>query len=45
MLWTDGKRQDHTVKGPELHEGEEGGLSIAIEPGGVVGWEEKLAKR
>jgi hypothetical protein len=41
VLWTDAKQQDHTVSGPELHEGDEGGLTVAIEPNGKVEWQRK----
>jgi hypothetical protein len=44
VLWTDAKRQDHTVPGPELHEGDEGGLVVGIEPAGKVAWQKKMKK-
>ena len=42
VSWTDARHQEHEVKGPELHEGDEGGLGIVVEPGGVVDWEQTL---
>jgi hypothetical protein len=30
LLWTDAAQQNHTVAGPELHEGQEGTLTAAI---------------
>jgi hypothetical protein len=32
VLWTDAARQDHTVPGPTLHEGDEGTLTITLAP-------------
>lgn len=36
--FTDAARHNHTVKGPELQQGQEGTLRIEIEPGGHVVW-------
>jgi hypothetical protein len=44
LLWTDARRQDHTVNGPSLSEGSEGGLRIEIQPGGTVGWVESFTR-
>lgn len=33
VLWTDAGHHEHTVGGPELHEGQQGNLQIAIKPG------------
>ena len=30
VQWTDSQRKEHTVSGPELHEGKQGRLAIAI---------------
>ena len=35
LSYTDQKRVEHTIKGPELHEGEQGRLGITISPSGV----------
>ncbi len=44
VLWTDAKQVDHTVNGPQLNEGVEGGLKIVIGPGGTVDWKESFKK-
>ena len=41
VLWTDESKRDHTVNGPELKEGAEGGYTIVIRDGGVD-WIPKL---
>lgn len=43
--FTDAAHSDHTVKGPELKEGEEGTLRIAIEPQNQVQWTPVLRGR
>ena len=43
VLWTDAERKDHTVAGPQLNEGAEGGYAIVIRSGGVD-WLPKLKK-
>jgi hypothetical protein len=43
-LWTDAERHDHSVNGPKLSEGAEGGLTIVLEPGGRVDWQENFKK-
>jgi hypothetical protein len=43
VLWTDAERKDHTVNGPELKEGDEGGLQVVLRPGGVD-WVPSLKK-
>lgn len=35
LLWTDAGEHEHTSKGPNLHEGQEGTLLITIGPGGA----------
>jgi hypothetical protein len=35
LLWTDAAHKDHTVSGPKLKEGDEGGLIVTITPAGV----------
>jgi len=35
VLWTDAARKDHTVSGPKLNEGDEGGLQVVIRADGV----------
>ncbi len=45
VLWTDAAQHDHSVNGPELHEGAEGALHIVIGPDGKVDWQEKLKTR
>lgn len=32
LLWTDSSEHDHTAAGPDLHEGQEGKLTITIGP-------------
>jgi hypothetical protein len=32
VLWTDAAHQEHSVPGPVLHEGDEGRLTITLEP-------------
>ena len=32
LLWTDAAQQNHTVSGPDLHEGQEGTLTATITP-------------
>ena len=32
LLWTDAAQQNHTVAGPDLHEGQEGTLTATITP-------------
>jgi hypothetical protein len=44
VLWTDAKRVDHTVNGPQLSEGTEGALRIVIGPGSTVDWNEAFKK-
>ncbi len=43
VLWTDQKRQEHSVDGPELNEGAEGGYRIVIR-GTAVDWNSNLKK-
>ena len=35
LLWTDVAEHDHTVKGPDLRESQEGTLSVTIDPDGA----------
>jgi hypothetical protein len=41
VLWTDARHQDHSVAGPQLHEGQEGSLRVTIEATTAV-WETQL---
>jgi hypothetical protein len=41
--FTDATRHNHTVKGPQLDQGEAGTLGIAIEPNNTVLWTPALA--
>lgn len=43
--FTDAAHHDHTVKGPQLKQGQEGTLRIAIEPGNHVQWTPVLTTR
>ena len=42
IQWTDAKRQDHSVSGPSLLEGQEGTLTITI-TGAAAEWQYKAA--
>ena len=35
LSYTDARRIEHTIKGPDLHEGEQGRLGITISPSAV----------
>jgi hypothetical protein len=41
VMWTDAGRQQHSVKGPNLHEGQEGRVVITIGPTTAT-WETSL---
>jgi hypothetical protein len=41
ILWTDAQRQDHSVSGPALQEGQEGMLTVTI-TGGTALWSSRL---
>lgn len=41
LAWTDAAEHDHTVKGPDLHQGQEGSLTITITKNGV-NWDPQL---
>ncbi len=41
VMWTDAARKDHTAAGPELHEGQQGTLTVMIE-GGTAEWKTGL---
>lgn len=43
LLWTDQKRHEHSVDGPEVSEGSEGSYRIVIRSTGVA-WESSLKK-
>ena len=45
ITFTDAHNQDHTLSGPELHEGQEGSLQITIEPDNTVDWKPSLEPR
>ena len=38
VLWTDAAHRDHKAAGPQLHEGDEGGLTVTIGPNGSASW-------
>ncbi len=44
LIWTDDGEHEHTVKGPELHEGQEGALVITLTPAGAS-WDTQLQTR
>jgi hypothetical protein len=44
LQFTDPQGQVHNVDGPELDEGQEGRLTIAIDPAGKVAWQPDLIK-
>jgi hypothetical protein len=41
IVWTDARQKEHTVPGPSLQEGQEGGLTVTI-TGGTATWETRL---
>ncbi len=41
LLWTDAEHHDHTAAGPELHEGQQGTLSVTI-AGGTARWSSEI---
>lgn len=43
LVFTDAAGQIHTVDGPELHEGQEGHLTVIIDFAGKVSWQPALA--
>jgi VCBS repeat-containing protein len=43
--FTDAARQNHTVTGPELQQGQEGSLQIEIDAGNHVSWTPTLTMR
>ncbi len=43
LEYTDAQGQAHTFDGPELHEGEEGHLTIVVDAAGKVSWQPALA--
>lgn len=44
VSWTDAEHHDHTVPGPELHEGEEGHLTITFS-GQTAAWDAQVRPR
>jgi hypothetical protein len=44
LQFTDPQGQTHNVDGPQLDEGQEGQLTIAIDPTGKVAWQPNLSK-
>lgn len=42
VSWTDAQRKQHTAAGPELHEGQQGQLTITLTPAGAQ-WDAHLA--
>jgi len=45
LQFTDPQGQIHNVDGPELDEGQEGRLTIAIDPAGKVAWQPNLTNK
>jgi len=45
LQFTDPQGQTHDVDGPELNEGQEGRLTITIDPAGKVAWQPDLAHK
>lgn len=43
VLWTGPDRQDHTVAGPELHEGQQGHISVMVGQS-AAGWQTELTQ-
>ena len=41
LIWTDAAQREHTLKGPELREGQEGKITITVGPGGAT-WDPDL---
>ena len=41
VSWTDADRKQHSSSGPDLHEGQQGGLTITLTPTGAQ-WSEHL---
>ena len=39
VLWTDAAHHDHKVTGPQLHEGDEGSLSVTIDNTNTPAWD------
>jgi hypothetical protein len=44
LQFTDAQGQVHNVDGPDLNEGQEGRLTIAIDPAGKVAWQPNLTR-
>ena len=42
VTWTDFRRGTHTATGPELHEGQQGDLTITLTPRGNAQWDAHL---
>ena len=42
LEFTDAQGQTHTAGGPELHEGEEGHLTVVVDEAGKVSWQPAL---
>jgi hypothetical protein len=45
VLWTDAAHRDHKAAGPQLHEGDEGSLSVTIDSGNTPAWNLRLIHR
>jgi hypothetical protein len=45
VLWTDAAHHDHKAAGPDLHEDDEGSLTITIGPGNTPVWDLRLIHR
>ena len=41
VLWTDSQQHDHSVAGPQLHEGQQGSLTVTIDQE-RASWKEQL---
>jgi len=45
VLWTDGSHHDHKAAGPQLHEDDEGSLTVTIGPEEKPVWDLRLIHR
>jgi hypothetical protein len=44
VIWTDASEHEHTAGGPALEEGEEGTLTLTLNPGDKASWDSDLTK-
>ena len=45
VAWTDAEHRDYKVAGPQLHEGDEGSLSVTLGHEGSATWDMRLIHR